>query len=161
MDLKKAWEDCLLISKALGCSKMDVYTYLYRQLTDSNLIEEAKKGKHEAINHLPGYGRIFTDYISDEAKLKIAFWYIRKMGGVEKALEVMKIAASTLIKLRRNGSQDQGTRSDQDRPGQSGRTVPGTPGRYPERTKSGPGQSESLTNRSGPANPGHSQGDGI
>lgn len=97
--MKKKWAQSDIIAKCLGLTKYQVFYKLYEDLVQRNMLEDALNGMNiEEIKNLDSYKKINEPNNNDEEpltnakKLKIAIWYLTKIGDSKEALRVLKIA---------------------------------------------------------------------
>lgn len=98
------WKNCEIIASYFeGVSKNDVYTYLYTEIKKEGLLEKALIGDEEALKkvmELRGWEKISesiarkdsNDVITPSDKIRVAMWFINKIGHPDEALRVLKAA---------------------------------------------------------------------
>ncbi len=96
----KRWADCATAATALGCGKTHVHDKLYARLKQEGLLDDLLKGG-EAASEVVDIVRAWPEFNVESVtgwqsstddvprtpveKVKVAMWFIRKMGGVEAA----------------------------------------------------------------------------
>lgn len=91
------WEKCRLAAEKLGCGKTHVHDKLYGRLCREDLLHRVIEGNEQAIETVKAWDEYSQESMSQwqssdtdvpktaVEKIKVAMWFIRKMGGAEKA----------------------------------------------------------------------------
>lgn len=105
--IAQRWDDCAKIAKNLGITKNKVYTCLYSDIQEGGNVQAAIDGDTAVLNWirgLPSFARmhvkkdkeVWTDITTPAGRLKLAMWYIDKIGGPDIAFKTLKIAVAAL-----------------------------------------------------------------
>jgi hypothetical protein len=132
---KQRWKDCEAIAEKLDITKYQVSSYLYGDIAQADKLELAKAGDSSTMDWIkttPGWKRMLQDKQNEEEqaerirlhkpsrkvdndmpetadeKLRVAMWYLRKMGSFEDAKAALEIAHSATERLGRKTSHVQG-----------------------------------------------------
>jgi hypothetical protein len=99
---KQRWEACDAIAELLNCGKTHVHNKLYSRIVSEQLLDNLLAGDADAIAAVKAWPEFGEEqprlYVQKERAvtgldtLKLAMWFIAKVGGVEKARRAIDYA---------------------------------------------------------------------
>lgn len=110
MNAKQRWSDCRIIAEHLGCGKTHVHDRLYSRIKREELLNDAIGGVPTAIETIQSWPEFNErerenhwqpnpEVRGGAERLKLALWFITKIGSVEKAKRAVDLAVQVLEEL--------------------------------------------------------------
>lgn len=89
--MKKKWQDCETAAVKLGCGKTHVHDKLYNRMKQEGVLAGVLAGDSDAIQAVQMWPEFVATGKDTEPmeKLKIAQWYVDKVGGLERAKKLL------------------------------------------------------------------------
>lgn len=96
---KARWELCGRLAAMLGCGKTHVHDKLYSKLKERELVDAVLAGEQGAVAAVKAWPEFYDEGVklwmpkkqtpTAMEKLKIAQWFVDKMGGMEQAKKAL------------------------------------------------------------------------